>query len=73
MSDTHALRRTSPKGGPFFGTCFKCGVENLPVTAVGKPCSNPANLSQDEALLVAVKAQTPRRPHDQRTEGSHER
>ncbi len=50
----HALNRTSPKGQPFVGTCFKCGMENLPAEAVAWPCENPANLSQGEALLVAV-------------------
>lgn len=53
--DTHALERTSPKGGPFFGTCFKCGTTNLPSSAVGEPCENPANLTQDEALILAIK------------------
>lgn len=52
---THALTRTSPKGEPFAGTCFRCGTENLPLTAVGKPCINTANLSGDEALILAVK------------------
>lgn len=51
----HALNRTSPKGGPFFGTCFKCGTENLPASAVGKPCANPANITRNEALLMAIE------------------
>jgi hypothetical protein len=53
----HALRRTSPKGGSFFGTCLKCGAENLPIEAVSWPCENPANLTQDEALLVAIQGE----------------
>lgn len=55
QNDTHALRRTSPKGGPFLGTCLKCGQENLPAAAIGKPCANPANLTQDEALIIAIE------------------
>lgn len=53
--DGHALSRTSPKGGPFIGTCFKCGAENLPITAVGKPCVNPAGITQEEVLLMALR------------------
>lgn len=54
LMSNHALRRTSPKGGPFLGTCFKCGMENLPATAVSQPCENPANLTRDEAVMVAI-------------------
>lgn len=59
MAGTHALRRTSPKGKGqrVIGTCFKCGTENLPLEAVTWPCENPANLTQDEALIVAVKGE----------------
>lgn len=51
----HALERTSPKGGPFFGTCMKCGATNLPMSAVALPCSNPANLSNDETVILAIE------------------
>lgn len=30
---SHALERSSPKGGPFKGTCTKCGMIDLPMTA----------------------------------------
>lgn len=50
----HALMRTSPKGGPFIGTCMKCGMTNLPVNQTGKPCVNPGGLSPDDALLIAM-------------------
>lgn len=53
---THALTRTSPKGGPFLGTCFRCGVENLPAEAVSWPCENIANLTGDEVILHAIEA-----------------
>lgn len=52
--NNHALNRTSPKGGPFIGTCFKCGTENLPAEAVAWPCVNPANLTPDEAVVIAI-------------------
>lgn len=52
---THALNRTSPKGAPFVGTCFKCGAENLPMSAVTQPCENVANLTEGEALIVAIE------------------
>ena len=54
---THALRRTNSKGpgAKFIGTCCQCGTENLPIEATGWPCENIANLTQDEALLIAVK------------------
>jgi len=53
---THSLRRTSPKGEPFIGTCTKCGLENLTLKqAMSGECANPANLTQDETLLMAIK------------------
>lgn len=51
---SHALSRTSPKGGPFIGTCTKCGMQNIPLTRMHEPCSNPANLTNGEALSVAI-------------------
>jgi hypothetical protein len=54
-SRTHALNRTSPKGGPFVGTCFQCGKTGLPIGAVTQPCENVANLTGDEALMVAIQ------------------
>lgn len=60
--DTHSLNRTSPKGGPFYGTCMKCGATNLPIKAAREPCSNPANLSDDDTLLLAIKGPEPENP-----------
>jgi hypothetical protein len=60
---THALNRTSAKGGPFIGTCYQCGQTNLPAAAVSWPCENPANLTQGEALMVAIAG-----PDDPRTQ-----
>lgn len=61
MSTTHALSRTSPKGEGqvFVGTCFKCGTTDLPAEAVSWPCENVANLTNDEALIHAVRGEKP--------------
>ena len=61
MTDTHALARTSPKGGPFIGTCMKCGMEGLSTSDMRNQCLNPAALTQNETLLMAIKGpETPR-------------
>jgi uncharacterized OB-fold protein len=50
----HALERTSPKGGPFFGTCLQCGRSNLPISAYREKCENVSRLSEEEALLLVL-------------------
>jgi len=55
MSKSHALRRTSPKGGPFIGTCMKCGLDNIPVDQMHAECANPASFTDSEILLRAIK------------------
>ena len=50
----HALKRTSPKGGPFIGQCTKCGVRDIPLKRIGEECANPANITKDEALMRAI-------------------
>ena len=51
----HSLERTSPKGGPFIGTCTKCGLRDIPLARMQEPCANPANLSDDDALIIAIE------------------
>ena len=34
----HILERTSPKGGPFRGTCVRCGQTELPAVAARALC-----------------------------------
>lgn len=51
----HSLERTSPKGGPFVGTCTLCGTPNLRLDALREGCPNQRGLSQDEALLEAIQ------------------
>jgi hypothetical protein len=54
LKQVHALMRTSPKGGPFVGTCMKCGTENIPLSAARQECQNPINLTADETLILAI-------------------
>ena len=54
----HALSRTSPKGGPFIGTCLKCGVPNLPMSATRLECENVRGIS-DGAVLIELLEQEP--------------
>jgi hypothetical protein len=59
MTDTplaaHSLERTSPKGQPFIGYCVNCGTINLPAKAALEECPNPEGVTQDQALVEAVK------------------
>jgi hypothetical protein len=55
ITTTHALRRTSPKGGPFIGTCYRCAITGLSSGAALEPCSNPSGMSNDDAILEALK------------------
>lgn len=51
----HAINRTSPKGGPFIGTCFLCGKTGLKSEAVLEECENVRGLSQEQAILEAIE------------------
>jgi hypothetical protein len=53
-SNKHSLRRTSPKGGPFIGTCFLCGTPNLTLENMQDECPNQRGLTQDQAVVEAV-------------------
>lgn len=55
MMDTHSLRRTSPKPGPFIGRCVNCGKENLPAAAVFEDCQNPSRVGQSQSVLDAIE------------------
>jgi hypothetical protein len=58
MMKYHSLERTSPKGGPFIGTCVLCGTKNLPMSAARQECENWRGLSQDDAIIEAIKGPT---------------
>jgi hypothetical protein len=51
----HSLRRTSPSGQNFIGTCYQCGKTDLPMSAVHEYCENTRNLTQAEALIEAIE------------------
>lgn len=51
----HALERTSPKGTPFIGQCTKCGKENVTLAMMHEHCVNPANITDTEALELALR------------------
>ncbi|SEK36480.1 hypothetical protein SAMN04515666_101332 [Bosea lupini] len=53
-ASTHAIERTSPKGGPFIGTCRLCGTPGLSAADALQPCPNQRGLTADEALLEAI-------------------
>lgn len=56
----HSLERTSPLGGPFRGTCVLCGKTNLTMADFfGEECPNPGNVSEDEAVLNAIRGPQP--------------
>ena len=50
----HSLRRTSPKGQVFVGTCVLCGTPNLMTADMGEECPNQRAISQDDALIEAI-------------------
>lgn len=50
----HILTRTSPKGGPFVGTCMLCGRKNLPHTAIWTYCDNPRGMNLDDAVVELI-------------------
>lgn len=52
---SHSLERTSPKGGPFIGRCTKCGMTDIPLSRMHEDCANPANLSDTDALELALR------------------
>ncbi len=53
----HSLERTSPKGpgSPFIGRCTLCGKTGLRMIAVTEYCENPMAMSEDQALLEAIR------------------
>jgi hypothetical protein len=50
----HSLERTSPKGGPFLGTCRKCGQQNLTLKAAFEECENVRGTTPEQDILEAI-------------------
>jgi hypothetical protein len=56
----HAIERTSPKGGPFIGTCRKCGRAGLTVADFFRDeCPNIRETTPEQDLLEAIDPVAP--------------
>lgn len=51
----HAIRRTSPKGQDFVGTCVLCGTAGLAFVDASRECPNQRGISAEEALIEVLK------------------
>lgn len=51
----HNIERTSPKGGPFVGTCVLCGTPNLKMEDAMEDCPNQRGMTEEESILEAIK------------------
>lgn len=50
------VNRTSPIGSPFLGTCASCGKDNITFEILSiEECPNPLNMTNENALLKAIK------------------
>jgi hypothetical protein len=52
---THVLERTNVKPEPFVGKCLVCGKQGLTIAQVTEPCSNPNNITSQQAFELAQK------------------
>ena len=51
----HQLTRTSPKGGKFWGTCYRCEKENITIAQQqSEECPNTLNITDEESILAAI-------------------
>lgn len=55
---SHAITRTSPKGGPFIGRCIKCGAEGLGMGAPLENCPADGIVSDEQVLMEMLEAPT---------------
>ena len=55
MTKKHSLRRTSPKGQKFVGTCVLCGRSGLTIADMNNECANVRGLTTDDALIEAIE------------------
>jgi hypothetical protein len=50
------VKRTSPKGQDFLGTCASCGKTNITAEQVSsEECSNPSGYTRERALMEALE------------------
>lgn len=66
---THSIERTSPKGPGqgFVGTCVLCGTPNLSASDALADCPNQRGLTQDAALIEAIKGSSRETPMERST------
>lgn len=57
IQTTHVLERTSPFGEKFVGECILCGAEGLTMAQANEQCPNPAAVSEERAILLAMGPQ----------------
>lgn len=51
----HSLRRTSPKGQAFVGTCVNCGLSGITSKQfLSEECENIRDVTREQALLEAI-------------------
>ena len=50
----HHIKRTSPKGEPFLGTCILCGQTNLKSQDALKDCPNTRDLTAEQAMVEVI-------------------
>ncbi|MGH6754954.1 MAG: hypothetical protein ACREDP_22575 [Bradyrhizobium sp.] len=55
LQRTHAINRTSLKGGPFLGTCSLCGKTGLRISDANKACDNVRAISCEAALIEMIE------------------
>lgn len=51
----HVLERSGAKGVPFVGRCVLCGKTELKISDAFEICSNPNNVTHEQAVLKAIK------------------
>jgi len=52
--NTHAIKRTSPKGQDFMGRCIYCGSTELKAMAAKEPCPKAPGHSQQVLDMIIL-------------------
>ena len=55
----HHIERTTPKGGPFIGSCLLCGKSGLGLIAAGEDCPNSSGMDEASALAAVLAGPSP--------------
>lgn len=59
---SHAVIRTSAKGGPFVGRCLKCGEDGLGLSAALECCPADNAVSDTQALIEILASEPSENP-----------